>query len=80
MSTRWDLPLAFVIGNEAEHGRKAVDTRGRGAAGYLVSDDGRVIEVKAYGRSARGSGLWLETRDPPTGADGQAETHPSSRR
>ena len=55
------LRSARVIAYEAEHGRVARDTRGRGAAGDLVSDDGRVIEVKAYGRTARGMDLWLET-------------------
>ena len=57
-----DAAIAWVIEYEAEHGRVASDTRGRGAAGDVVSDDGRVIEVKAYGRTARGSDLWLETR------------------
>ena len=57
-----DAAIRFVIGFEKAHGRVASDTRGHGAAGDLVSDDGRVIEVKAYGRSARGSDLWLETR------------------
>jgi len=47
--------IAFVIAQEWERGRVASDSRGQGAAGDLVSDDGRVIEVKAYG-------LWLETR------------------
>ena len=57
-----DAAIAFVIKYEGAAGRKARDTRGRGAAGDVVSDDGRVIEVKAYGGSARGSDLWLETR------------------
>ena len=57
-----DAAVAFVVAYEAEHGRVASDTRGRGAAGDVESDDGRLIEVKAYGRSARGTDLWLETR------------------
>lgn len=54
--------IRFAIAHELGQGRVASDSRGRGATGDLVSDDGRVIEVKAYGRSARGSDLWLETR------------------
>lgn len=53
--------LAYVIACEAAEGRTAVDTRGKGAADDLMSD-GRVIEVKASGGSARGSDLWLEER------------------
>ena len=54
--------IRFVVAYEREHGREASDTRGRGAAADLESEDGRLIEVKAYGRSARGTDLWLETR------------------
>jgi hypothetical protein len=54
--------VKFVLAYELEHGREASDTRGRGAAADLESDDGRLIEVKAYGRSARGTDLWLESR------------------
>src|ERR1035437_7319499 len=36
--------------------------RGRGASADLEPDDGRVIEAKAYGRSARGPDHWLETK------------------
>jgi hypothetical protein len=57
-----DAAIAFVIEYEAERGRVASDTRGRGAAGDVVSDEGRVVEVKAFGGSARGTDLWLETR------------------
>jgi len=57
-----DAAIEFVIAYELKHGRVAADSRGRGAAGDVVSDDGRVIEVKAYGGSARGTDLWLETR------------------
>lgn len=57
-----DAAIVFVMAYEASRGRVASDTRGRGAAGDIVSDDGRVIEVKAYGGSARGTDLWLETR------------------
>jgi hypothetical protein len=54
--------IKFALAYEREHGREASDTRGRGATTDLESDDGRSIEVKAYGRSARGTDLWLETR------------------
>jgi len=57
-----DAAIVFVMAYEASRGRVASDTRGRGAAGDIVSADGRVIEVKAYGGSARGTDLWLETR------------------
>ena len=53
--------IKFVVAYEREHGREASDTRGRGAAADLESEDGRLIEVKAYGRSARGTHLWPET-------------------
>jgi len=66
-----DAAIVFVIAYELERGRVASDSRGRGAAGDLESDDGRVIEVKAYGGSARGTDLWLETRQVE-----EAETNP----
>lgn len=53
--------VAHVIGFEQEQGRTARDTRGRDAP-TDVESDGRLIEVKAFGRSARGSDLWLEPR------------------
>lgn len=56
-----DAAVAYVIECEAAHGRVATDTRGRAAAADLISGD-RVIEVKAYGRSARGVDLWMEAR------------------
>ncbi len=37
-----------------------MDTRGGGASADIDGD--RLIEVKAYGSSARGEDLWLETR------------------
>jgi hypothetical protein len=42
-------------------GRDVVDTRRTGAAAD-VSSAPRLIEVKAYGRSARDQDLWLEPR------------------
>jgi hypothetical protein len=61
-----NLALAFVIAQEALDGRAATDTRGRGAAGDLISAE-RVIEVKAFGTSARGADLWLEVRQVEEG-------------
>jgi len=56
-----DAAIAFVVRWEAEHGRPTQDTRGAGAAADVAGPD-RVIEVKAYGQSARGQDLWLEPR------------------
>lgn len=56
-----DAALRFVIAQEELEGRKAVDARGQGAAGDLLSGD-HVIEVKASGGSARGNDMWLEVR------------------
>ncbi|WP_298993178.1 protein NO VEIN domain-containing protein [uncultured Pseudokineococcus sp.] len=56
-----DAALAVVVEHEGRAGREARDTRGTGAAADLVSGD-RVIEVKAFGGSARGQDLWLEPR------------------
>ena len=50
--------IAAVIAYELSQGRNARDARGQ-CAGDVLSDD-RVIEVKAYSRSARGTQLWLE--------------------
>jgi hypothetical protein len=46
---------------EQAHGREATDTRGGHGPADVESDD-RVIEVKAFGLSASGNDLWLETR------------------
>ena len=51
--------VAFVLQWEANCSRPARDTRGTGAAAD-VAGAVRVIEVKAYGQSARGQDLWLE--------------------
>jgi hypothetical protein len=56
-----DAAIRYVLEREAQAGRAGRDTRGKGAAGDLECGD-RVIEVKAYGTSARGSDLWLEDR------------------
>lgn len=56
-----DAAIAWVLEIEREAGREAVDTRGTGAAADISSPP-RLIEVKAYGQSARGHDLWLEPR------------------
>lgn len=56
-----DAAIAFVLDYERRAGRAAHDVRHSGAAGDVDSTD-RVIEVKAYGNSARGDFLWLEAR------------------
>ncbi|MDP9336365.1 MAG: DUF3883 domain-containing protein, partial [Actinomycetota bacterium] len=54
-----DAAIAHVLSLEAAAGRAAIDTRGKGCLADIEGD--RLIEVKAYGRSARGWDLWLET-------------------
>ncbi|MGN9811522.1 protein NO VEIN domain-containing protein [Micromonospora sp. BQ11] len=53
--------IRYVIMKEGEAGRTAHDVRGTGAAGDVASPP-LMIEVKAYGKSARGTDLWLEVR------------------
>lgn len=53
--------IQYVLAYEAAQGRIARDTRGKGAPADVESN-GRVIEVKAAGGSARGADLWLEAR------------------
>ncbi|MFC8617818.1 protein NO VEIN domain-containing protein [Micromonospora purpureochromogenes] len=53
--------IDYVIMREGEAGRTAYDVRGTGAAGDVASPP-LMIEVKAYGKSARGTDLWLEVR------------------
>ena len=55
-----DAAIAHVLRLEESAGRSAVDARGSGSLADIEGD--RLIEVKAYGRSARGADLWLETR------------------
>lgn len=55
-----DAAIRLVLEREHNSGRSAVDTRGQGALADIEGD--WLIEVKAYGRSARGADLWLETR------------------
>lgn len=53
--------IDWVLRIEREAGREPVDARGTGVAADISSPP-RLIEVKAYGRSARGQDLWLEPR------------------
>lgn len=52
--------IAWVIELERAAGRAAVDARYRGAPADIESPP-RTIEVKAFGTSTRGFGLWMET-------------------
>lgn len=53
-----DAAIELVLARERAAGRHADDTRGRGALADIEGD--RLIEVKAFGGSARGVDLWLE--------------------
>lgn len=52
--------IAWVMDLERAAGREPTDARYRGAPADIESPP-RMIEVKAFGRSNRGFGLWLET-------------------
>jgi len=56
-----DAAIAWVIGLERAAGRNPRDTRRMGSPADIQSPP-RVIEVKAFGTTNRGFGLWLETR------------------
>jgi hypothetical protein len=56
-----DAAIQWVMDYERSRGREPADTRHRGTPADIASS-GRTIEVKAFGGSARGSDLWLETR------------------
>jgi len=55
-----EVAIQLVLEREHALGRPVVDTRGKGALADIEGD--WLIEVKAYGNSARGADLWLETR------------------
>jgi hypothetical protein len=55
-----DAAVAWVMSLESAAGRSPQDTRYRGAPADIESPP-RLIEVKAFGSSNRGFGLWLET-------------------
>lgn len=55
-----DAAIAHVMSLESAAGRSSVDTRRSGGLADLDGD--WLIEVKAFGRSARGADLWLETK------------------
>jgi Domain of unknown function (DUF3883) len=54
-----DAAIAWVMELERAEGREPCDTRYSGREADIVSPP-RLIEVKAFGRSNRGFGLWLE--------------------
>lgn len=68
-----DVAIRFVLEREHAAGRRAIDTRGRGALADIEGD--WLIEVKAYGRSARGADLWLETRQVQAALDDPERFH-----
>lgn len=53
--------IEWVLDYERSRGREARDSRHHGEVADITSSE-RVIEVKAYGGSARGNDLWLEVR------------------
>lgn len=53
-----DAAIKHVLRLEHDAGRDAVDSRGRESQVDIEGD--RLIEVKAYGGTARGTFLWLE--------------------
>jgi hypothetical protein len=53
--------IKWVLERERAAGREPEDMRGKGAPADIESPP-RMIEVKAYGKSARGQDLWLEVR------------------
>lgn len=55
-----DRAIAWVMRLERAAGRHPVDTRGRADSPVDIISRPRVIEVKAYGRFARGQDLWME--------------------
>src|SRR3954452_21260922 len=54
-----DAAIAWILELEQRAGRTPRDTRYRGAPADIESGD-RIIEVKAFGKRARGEFLWLE--------------------
>jgi len=68
-----DVAIRLVLEREHSAGRTAFDTRGQGALADIEGD--WLIEVKAYGRSARGADLWLETRQVEAALDDPSRFH-----
>src|SRR3954452_20392372 len=63
-----DAAIAWILELEQRAGRVPRDTRYRGAPADIESGD-RVIEVKAFGKRARGEFLWLEPRQVQAATD-----------
>lgn len=68
-----DAAVAHALQQEMAAGRHAFDARGQGSQADIEGD--RVIEVKACGSSARGSDLWLETRQVKAAEDDPERFH-----
>lgn len=62
-----DLAIKLVLEREYAAGRSAVDARDRNAPVDIEGDF--LIEVKAFGGPARGSDLWLESRQVQAALD-----------
>jgi Domain of unknown function (DUF3883) len=63
-ASNWDVEeaaISWVMGLEIRAGRTPRDTRHSGSAADIESPP-RLIEVKAFGKQARGQELWLEVR------------------
>jgi hypothetical protein len=54
-----DAAVAWILELERAAGRDPIDVRGTGSPADVESPP-RLIEIKAFGRSARGQDLWLE--------------------
>lgn len=68
-----DVAIGLVLKREMAAGRQAVDTRHKSA---LVDIEGEyLIEVKAFGGTARGSDLWLESRQVQAALDDPSRFH-----
>ena len=68
-----EVAIQLVLDREQSAGRAAADTRGKGG---LVDIEGDwLIEVKAFGGSARGADLWLETRQVQAALDDPLRFH-----
>lgn len=68
-----DVAIRLVLEREQAAGRSAVDTRNRNALADIEGDF--LIEVKAFGGTARGSDLWLESRQVQAALDDPSRFH-----
>ena len=68
-----DVAIRLVLERERSAGRSAVDARNRTALADIEGD--LIIEVKAFGGTARGSDLWLESRQVQAALDDPTRFH-----